>query len=941
MAEAPKLNTSRYTGEAPAVQEQTPEEKPVLVNRYAKPTPPAKKAEGKGTAPYTTAAIRGIAGAPGMPVELLNFVGNIPKYTVDIGGGIVEKAYNMFADEPADLPLASQSLGLPELKIPGGTADMKQWLGAPDLVPADSAVGRVTQAGIEGGLESVGPAFIASMAKKALPKLMKKPGALSEFFLPTKGGLKAQATMGGAAGAGALAGMQIGEENDSPTLGLLGGVLGAATPIGLVGARRQASSFLGARDPAKLSESPVRWAMDKLIAPPGGEEAAKANMMNTFDKLHPDYRYELADKIDLANSRAKQRVPEVNLTTGMLTDDPALGYLLGGANQRSGSLVQQAANDAREQLRGVVAKQSPGGNSRAAGDSVMGRVEATIANIVNKRKAAEQKAGAAEVAAQDPAITLRAAQAEGEKSALADDLYSGITSELDTARANSGAALEAIKQSGAKISGNELENWRTNLIKAADKQGQKGLVPDFLNPKIGGLNEELYPTAYDGVTPPSTIKAPSDKDIQQVIGWDQVLREQETAARLAGDGTKAHWAGEARRQLNSLLETQLGGTGYTDAKKAYLDNVVKRFYTPTVDPLLGAKHLSGTTGQKVVPSGPKGAQAAKDVLAAVGDDPAAGKAFVDYTLADFAGYAYNVKTGKIDVAKANSWLKNKAPLIAELRTQAANGSPTSSTLANLVVDKLDDVMKNQATLDEALSGALAQAKTAGQRETKWTASLQNKSAARFLLGKDPEAAAKQILASPNLTEDSKAITRLLSKDPAAQVGLQQAIFDNLSNEMSSLTAKVDPKNIKGVSQQIQKALAPYQKLEDAGTLPKGFTKRARTAMATEYSIRRVDKSTPGGSTLIEGSKMAQNDVSQFGRGIFGSRSGNLIAGTARDMFGQPGTDLLHRILRDAALDPKKMTELLRAEDKGTVGLRVLLAREAAVHGYEKEEENGR
>lgn len=956
MAEAPKLNTSRYTAadakpteaEKPVVTEKPAEAPVTLKNRYKGAMPPnfltiepgaVMDVPAQNAKALKSTLARGVAGMPGTPMELINFGANIPKHLIDAGGWAAEELYNMATGSEFDFPPASEKLGLEEVRLPGGFDDMKRWLGAPEYTPASDKIGRITQGAIEGGLESIGPGFFGALLKKAAPKIADSKNVLKEIFAPSRTTLPKQTAIDAAAGSGMGAGMQYGVEEDDPAAGLALGALGVLLPTGAASGRRGLSRILGAREPSKFTQNPWGWSLD-LIAPPGGIPEAKAHLTETMDALHPGRRYALADELDRAAIVAKKENPEIDFTTGMLSEDPALRYLLSGAETRSGTLIDEAANKATDQLRQKWQQNSPGGDVNAPQDYVMSRVEKTVANMSKKRKKAEADAAAAEERAGAIANELNAENALAEKTALGEDLQAGIVSEANKAKQEAGAALEEIKNSGAKISGTELENWRTQLIKQADMQGQKGTIPDFLNPKVGGLNEELYPTAFDGVTPPTVLKAPVDKDIAQVIGWDQVLREQETAARLAGDSTKAHWTGEARRQLNSLLETQLGSAGYTDAKKAYLDNVVKRFYTPTVDPLLGPKHLDVTTGAKAVQTGPKGAQAAKDVLLAIGDDTAAGKAFVDYTLADFAGYAYNVRSGKLDVAKANSWLKTHAPMIAELRKQGASGTPTASTLANLVVDKIDDAMKNQGSLDEALTLALDKAKRAGERETKWTASLQNKSAARFVLGKDPEVAVKSILSSPNLAEDAKALNRLLAKDAAAQVGMQQAIFDNLTNEMSTITAKLNPKNMRDVPEQINKALTPYQKLEEAGTLPKGFTKRARLALETEYTIRRVDKGNAGGSTLMEGAKMSQADISQFGRGIFGSRSGNLIAGVARDVFGQPGTVLLHKILRDAALDPAKMSELLRAEAKGKTALRAVLIRQAASHGYNAETENG-
>jgi len=949
MAEAPKLNTDRYTGEeAPPLEieiigNKDSTETPALKNRYVEPGSwQAGTAEGTGIEgePWKSAIKRGFAGIPGMPMEMINFALGVPKMTVDLGGAITEKAYNLFADEPADLPTSSSLLNMRALELPGGFADMKDWLGAPPLDPAPSALGRVGQAAIEGGLESLGPGLAGNLAKRGLPELFKNPSFLQELLLPSKSTLGKQLTMDAGAGAGAMGGIQYGIEEDSPTTSVLAGIAGALSPTAAAASRRGLSSVFGARDAAKFTESPGGWFLDRL-APPGGEAEAKARMMRAFDELHPAYRDQLATSIDTGTASAQRLAPNIDFTTGMVTEDPALNYLLSGARQRSGTLLDQAANDATDKLRQNWATNSPQGNVELPGDSVLARVEATVANMAKQRKAAEARALAAETNASAPAINISAETAAAEKAALAEDLHGGITSELAKARQIAGADIEAIKQSGAAINGQALEDWRQAIVSEADKQGQKGFLPDFLNPKEGGLNEELYPTSItgsvaprgNGVSPGLLGTKPLDKDVAQVIGWDQVLRDQETTARLAGDSSKAHWAGTARKQLNDLLEQQLGSTGYTQAKKTYLDDVVKRFYTPTIDPMLSAKHLPANTGAKVVPTGPKGIQAARDVLAAVGDDPAAGKAFTDYTIADFASATFNTKTGRLDVAKANSWLKTHAPMIAELRTQATNGSPTASTLADIVVSKLDNVMQDQRALDEALAIALEREKAVGAREKVWTQSLQNKSAARFLLGKDPEAAVKQILHSPNLSTDAKAISKLLSKDPAAQAGLHQAIFDNLSNEMSALTAQVNSKNVTPVSKQISNALIPYQKLETAGALPKGFTNRAKIALTTEYIIRRGDRGAGGGGQFIQGSQMAQNDVSQFGRSLFGSRAGNGIAAVARDVFGTPEADLIHKILRDAALDPRKMTELLRAQDVGRVNLKAVLLRQAVAHGY--------
>lgn len=955
MAEAPKLDTSRYTGPKAQINIEVPEitvtpdgaEPAQLENRYSKPGSWQSENAIPGTgitlgSPWKTAAERGIKGLPGMPMDIVNFIGNIPKMSMDVGGGLVNKAYNIFADEPYNAPqTASESIGMPEVNLPGGHEDFQRWLGAPKLDPAATPTGRIGQAALETGLESIGPGMLGSALKKGIPRLVENPNFFRELIAPSKAPVGKQIVLDSSAGAGVGAGLQYGEENDDPAAGVVAAGLGALTPVGIAGGRRGLAKVFGAREPVKFSEHPAQWLMD-LIAPPGGSAEAKARLAETFDKLHPNARLQLANEIAAANARATERLPGGNVTTGMLTDNPAIDYLLSGAKQRSNSMLRQSAVNARDDLRQVWDNSNPNGNPNDATANIWKRVEATVANIANKRKAAEAAAATAEDATKVPASQIGAATADAEKAALAEDLHAGISSELANARETAGAAIEDVKNSGFTIPGKELEDWRTAIVNQADKQGQKSFLPAFLNPKNGGLNEELYPTSLNGVADaPGALPnvPPKSKDIAQVIGWDQVLRDQETSARLAGNSAEAHWAAQARQELNTRLEKMLGSDQYTAAKKAYLEDVVKRFYTPTVDPVLSAKHIPATTGAKLIPTGPKGAQAARDVLAAVGDDPAAGKAFVDYTLADFAGYAYNTRSGKLDVAKANSWLKTHAPLIAELRNQSANASPTASTLASTVVDKIDDVMHNQTALDEALNLALDKAKKAGARETTWTASLQNKSAARFVLGKDPEAAAKQIVNSPNLTEDAKALSLLVGKDPAAKVGLQQAIYDHLTNEMSGLTAKVDASNIKGITAQIQQQLLPYQKLEKAGVLPKGFTKRARLALATEYSINRVNRSVSGGNNLVGGAQMAQNDVSQFGRGLFGSRSGNLIAGTARDLFGQPGSDLLHKILRDAALNPAKMVELLRAEKIGKVNLKSVLLRQAAEHGY-KDNEDG-
>lgn len=884
--------------------------------------------------PITGAAIRGAAGAPGMFSDIANFLTDIPGLALK-GAGATSKWWNN-TDQSVLSDYGNQYLENFGNKIPLGSDWWKDVFNAPkegiDYGVEEAGFPRVFQKGVEMGAGSFGPGLLGLGAKAA--GITKLP----QFIAPTAGPagkqLALDTTSGTFAGAGQQQGEEWGGEEWGGPMGAAGGIGGGALIPLLAGTRRVGAGVMGVREPSKFTEHPGGWLLD-LLFPPGGENEAKARLNENLAAIHPNAREQLLAELTHANARARARFPNIDFTPGMLTDNPAMDILTAAANKQSGTLVRDAANTARGELRGEWQGTSPGGDVTLPKALVSQRVDDVVAKLAQQRQAAEANRIVAETATGQPAQALGAAGADA--SAAAENLHANVVGAAKQAQKAAGADIEAATQLGAKVLGNALETWRKGLIKEADDQGQKSLVPDFLNAKEGGLNEELYPTTATGVqAAPGKVSGPSSKviakdiSLSKVIGWDQLLREEATQARAAGKPRAAYWADQARAKLNSLIEGSIGSDQYTLAKKRYFDEVVQRFYTPTVDPLLAPDAIAGTT-KALGRTKDTGRQAVRDMLLAVGDDPQAGKAFVDATLADFASVAYNPQTRKLDANKAQSWIKAHAPAIAELRYQGTNGNQVAQQLSTAVTSTLDNAMSNQSALDAALQTALAREKAAGSRETQWAQSLQNKSAARFFLGRDPEATVTSLLNSKNLSEDAASVGRLLAKDADAQKGFQQAVYDHMYETASGITAKLDPKDMRSITAQITDMLAPYQKLEDAGALAKGTVKRARQLIAAEYTINRGERGASAPS--IAGVSDSEKDISQISRGLAGSRIGNLVTATVRDLFKISESELVHKVLREAALDPAKMTELLTARSVGKVNLKQVFLRQAAEAGY--------
>lgn len=949
--------------------------------------------------PYYTAAIRGLAGAPGVFVDMANFAANMPKYLMDIGGSAVEKGYNLFND-PIDLPRSSELLPFKygDINIPGGSEDWKKWLGAPAEEPADTAAGRVLQAGIEGGLSSIGPGFAGALGKKMAPHLFENKNFLREMVAPSHGPLPNQialdTTSGGLATMGGQAGNEVGDNNLGMGLSLLGGL----APSGAAGARRLAREHLfGVSDPAEIQ--------------------ARLNQ-NIGRYLPEDYRYDLADKLGATNMPG---VPGVDFTPYQMIHDPYLGAIDTTASRIDPISMSRQDQTSRNAIADFGRSGSPGGDVELPKQALESRVAQTEAGLATR----EQKIGAdAESIRQkalankdvedwridwehrndiDAADKARIAQEqqilnqyEGEKVAAAGyadsvgapdaanarnqasrGIHESITRQGQEAKTVYGGKLGAYAEDGdVKVPGEELIKIRAQMQKDILDSGTGGL-PKFLQdrknnpmatPSGDMLDDYLYvgDNTIDKAAAAGAASKPQQVSVKQMIGWDQRLRAEASEAFEAKDMARYQRIKELRGKVNGLIDDAMGDTQYQSLKKEYNDHVARRFYTDTIDDFLTPGAVTPEeAGARTLNASRKGAQAATDTLKAIGNDPDGVKALVDYTAADMVSYAYNPKTGMLDGGKLKKWMDQRSPMIQHLRDAGSNGD----AVAKQITDNLDAIQRDQTLLEATILKAKEntdtdianireqfggykwsrtkeaqaehrdvarqtaevsteqKAREQGARKfTQWGNDMVARSAARFALGNDPEHMASSLLRSSDLTRDANSMSRLLRRDPDAVKGMQQAIYDQF---MTDTMVRLEKGGMKTATE-IDEMIKPYATLEQNGLLPPGSVQRFKTMLAAEWHLNtpraagaQVDQDLANRLMVISGAS----------RGVGGARFGNALTAAVRGIYGPRETEMIHKILRDAALDPAKMQELLRAEAKGQVELKAVVARQLATMGY--------
>lgn len=950
--------------------------------------------------PVATAVERGLKGAPGMIVDMANFSANLPKMLIDLGGGAVEKAYNMFADQPTDLPKSSSMLPfeMADINLPGGSEDFKNWLGAPKLDVAESGIGRVGQSAIEGGLSSIGPGIVGGIGKKLLPNLFKS-GTLQELLAPSRGPWQNQLTLDTTSGAGATAGMQIGQETDDPYAGLILGGLGAVLPAAGAGARRLAREHLfGVTDPNEIR--------------------ARLND-NVSSFMPPDYRVNLANDLERANPLVP---PGVGLRPYQMLHDPYLGAVDSAASQIDPVTFTNQENAVRTTTLAHGEAGSPQGDPMAAKRALEARAASTEAglaqreaNIGHSAEAVRAQAAAdrsvedwkidlthhQDVGGMDAAQTAeeqrllgqyeaekaRAARyadsvggpdADTTKNAASQGIHESVTRQGEEAKALHGSALGTFAENNnVMVPGEELIKLRAKMQKEILAEGTGGL-PNFLknrknNPMASAEGDMLDDYLY--VTPAGVDKAaaagakPNAISVKQMIGWDQRLRAEASEAYQAGDMPRYQRIKQLRQGVNDLIDTASQDTRYQDLKGNYNQFVAKRFYTPTIESFFTPKGvLPEEAGAKALNASRRGAQNAQDTLKAIGDDPAGVKSLVDYSTADMVGYAYNPKTGQLDGAKVKRWMDHRAPMIDHLRAAGGNGD----AVATQITSALDGVQHDQTLMEAAIQKAkensdidIEQSKAqagwnkwgrgqqaraehrdvaqteadikaeqgtreqAAGRFTQWGKDMVNRSAARFALGNDPEHMARGLMNSPDLARDAESMKRLLRNDPDATRGMQQAIYDQF---MGDARVRLDSNApaMTGNTAQAEQMLNKYRTLESKGLLPPGTVNRFRTMLGAEVAL-----STPTARAARPDQDLMMRlmVISGASRGVGGSQFGNLLTAAVRGIYGRQETEMIHKVLREAALNPVAMQELLRAQSKGQVELGKVVARQLMTLGY--------
>lgn len=966
----------------------------------------AELANQQGKRPFSRSAVRGLAGAPGAPIDLLNFGMNLPKMGINLADLGVQKVHNWFSDDKWNLPPLTDRLPfeVADVELPGGSADMKNWLGAPPEVPAESAPGRVAQAGIEGALSSIGPGMVGGIGKKLLPNLFSKENVLREILAPSKGPLPNQialdTTMGGTSGSG----MQTGTETDSPYFGGLLALSAGLAPAGVVGARRLAREHLfGVTDPQEISRRLTE---------------------NIGHYLPGDYRFNLANEIENAQV---PNIPNLNLRPYQMVHDPFLGAIDTVAQRIDPVSMTNQENAAREAIRAHGEAGDPGGdpnlpkllidqrvnnltNATAAREATVG----TKADLAREQARADQAVedwridvthradmDAAEKAriqqeqtaiaqyelekanAANYADSVGAPDAATTRNRASQDIHESVVNQGEAAKSKYGGALGAYAEANdVKVPGEELLKLRARLQKQYLEEGTGGM-PTFLksrknnpmeSPTGDMLDDYLYtsPQRVDDAAAAGAVDKPQPVSVKQMIGWDKRLRQEESEAFLSGDTLRMQRTKQLRKEVNDIIDGAMGDTQYQALKEDYLNHVVKRFYTPTIDDFFTPKGLTPEeAGARAINAGRKQAQAAADTLKAIGNDPAGVKALVDFAASDMVAYAFkpfkdDPKRGVLDAGKLQRWINPEhGGMIAHLKATGAQGD----AVAKQITDHLDDIQHNQTLLEATVAKAKENAdadvaqiqeqfggfkfqrdaqraaehrdaahetaqvnaeqrsrEQSARRFTQWGQDMVNRSAARFALGNDPEYMARGLLGSTDIVRDAESMKRLLRNDPDATKGMQQAIYDQFMTD-----AKVRLEKGGGKTQtEINEMLKPYQALEQKGLLPNGSTGRFRTMLTAEWHLN-----TPRapGAQVDQDLTNRLMAISGASRGVGGSRFGNALTAAVRAIYGPRETQMIHKVLRDAALDPARMTELLRAEAKGQTELKSAVVRMLGTMGY--------
>jgi hypothetical protein len=188
------------------------------------------------------------------------------------------------------------------------------------------------------------------------------------------------------------------------------------------------------------------------------------------------------------------------------------------------------------------------------------------------------------------------------------------------------------------------------------------------------------------------------------------------------------------------------------AQKFFKDEVIKKFREGPVGDILkkvrsGDKVSDAQVASTFFRPGPVGEESAGRFMNAIGDDPQAKQAIIDYAKQDLLTSATNPVTGELTEAKLKTWLSKFGPAIKRIGIE----------------DEFDSIVKARARLSEAIETKVA----------------FDKSEASKMLNADVDKAIASAFKSGSKRDAASGLMFKLQGDKKAVSGVQNSLIDHI------------------------------------------------------------------------------------------------------------------------------------------------------------------
>jgi len=455
---------------------------------------------------------------------------------------------------------------------------------------------------------------------------------------------------------------------------------------------------------------------------------------------------------------------------------------------------------------------------------------------------------------------------------------------------------------------------RFQALVDATPRTQRHNIPDyarrFLGQSTGEGEDEataLIRQLQPGLLPPPAQSARLGETATpaELQGLRSEMLEMQRAARKAGRRNEARIAGQIADDvldtMNSLPETG----GPYDVARNFSREVNEKFRDSAAGPLA---RRTGAGEEAVTPEltletllrsgGPKADIAARDLLAATGDNPETRAAIENYLTQSFRNEAV-AGEGRVKPESATNWMRRNAALLERFpdvrnqlaETMSAQGRAETLAARQVGVEKgllRRDESRVKRLIDQRPESAVA----------RFLNAAPGKEVDRIFAADDPAALAASLRRSVDRDQSGQALS-----------GLRGAFIDNLFTRARKSTPDGPVFNgsvIMDVLNDPKQAAALGQVFDD------NAMQRLRQIGSELTALERARGASARGGVIEDIPSKALDLITRFiaARSVSGLAESAIATGAVRTFMTKMTTDRAHRLLSDAVTDPELFSTLM-------------------------------